>query len=137
MKIRVEGLSEVKAAIDQVEKLLLQTIGESIRNEAADTKAFKHGTKFDNNIITKPYGRHGQLVWSKSKWSGWLEFGNNQGGPYIYPRTAKALHFYIGGNEIFAKRVRSHGPLKFMEPAVDKVMPEVPEMFASCWNQVF
>jgi hypothetical protein len=49
----------------------------------------------------------------------YIEAGNRPGGSgeWIYPKTKKFLRFEIDGNVIFARRVRSHGPLPFMMPA--------------------
>ncbi len=54
----------------------------------------------------------------------YVEEGNNQLGPRIYPRFAKALHFFIDGQEFFRKSVKAHGPLPFMGNARDQLERE-------------
>lgn len=59
------------------------------------------------------------------------EFGGVIHVPEIVPTNAKALHFWIGGKEVFAKRIRAHTinmperaplrtTLKEMEPVIRK-----------------
>jgi hypothetical protein len=45
-------------------------------------------------------------------------------GQVIRPRRAKALHFFIGGQEIYAKYVRGVTPDDFLQRGHDKWLPE-------------
>lgn len=51
----------------------------------------------------------------------YAEYGNNKKGAYIYPKDAKALHFYtLDGVEHFASKVRSHKGSRFVKKTADK-----------------
>jgi len=73
-------------------------------------------------------GRFSRTVLADKDYAGYVEYGNNQKGPYIYPIRAKALHFFMNGKEIFAKRVRAHGPLPFMDEAKQYTIKKIPSI---------
>lgn len=118
----------------QIEAASIQTLldaGKLGEKAARETKLFKNNgplrdaTNF--HITSKTSG----FVLADKSYAQFLEFGNNQGGPYIYPRKAKALHFFINGEEVFVKKVRSHGPLPFMDNAGKIVEAAIEEI----WNK--
>ena len=75
-------------------------------------------------------GRFSRTVLADKDYAGYVEYGNNQKGPYIYPVHAKALHFFMNGKEIFAKKVRAHGPIPFMEEAKQYTIKKIPSIIA-------
>ena len=111
------NLSDLEKMLDATVADALQSAGEYAVEQARSTNLFHTGSKFKEQIITQPVSKNKQIVWSQADWSSYLEEGNNQGGPFIYPKTAKALRFIMAGQTIFAKHVRAHGPLPFMTNA--------------------
>ena len=81
-------------------------------------------------------GQLAKTVLADKDYAFYVEYGNNQKGPYIYPVHAKALHFYINGEEIFAKRVRSHGPLPFMEEAKEYTIKKIPAIISKHLKEI-
>lgn len=108
---------------DQTEQAV-QQIGERGAQLARDTKLFhndgplKQATEFRKATAFAGY------VIADKPYAYWLEEGNNQQGPFIKPVFAKALHFFINGHEVFAKKVKSHPPLPFMAQARDQLEKE-------------
>ncbi len=81
-----------------------------------------------------PWGFLG-TIGTNVKYAGIHEYGGTIVLPPIYPVKKQALHFFIGGKEIFAKSVRAHAirmpersylrsSLIEMEPFADKIILE-------------
>jgi hypothetical protein len=99
--------------------------------EARATKLFKHGAKFDEQIQYHSINSTSGEVVSGAPYSGWLEFGNDPGGGYIYPKTANKLRFFANGNIVFANRVRAHKPFPFFNNAAKVVSRSLTDIFNS------
>jgi hypothetical protein len=101
----------------------LDEIGDVAYHSVINTTRFKNygnsGLRGATKII--PNGEYSREILSDKPYAFWVEEGNNQKGPYIYPVRAQALHFFIDGEEIFAKKVRSHGPLPYFTDAHNDV----------------
>lgn len=96
------GLQEL--AEQGAQEAKLQTKGELAAHTAAyRNSAFEQGIKADKNYAS------------------WVEYGNGPPGTRIYPTSAKALHFFIDGQEVFAKSVQASRPKPFMASAVSFV----------------
>ena len=65
---------------------------------------------------------------------------NLEHGPYIEagirphviePKKAQALHFFVGGDEVFTKRVQHPGfaPIPFLRPALESNVNEIRKIF--------
>jgi hypothetical protein len=97
----------------------LEKVGEIAYESVVKTEQFKNygnnGLRTATKII--PDGSYAIEVLSDKPYAYWVEEGNNQKGPFIYPVRAQFLHFFIDGDEIFAKKVRSHGPLPYFTDA--------------------
>jgi hypothetical protein len=123
-------IAEIEAAAEQT----LQDAGKFAREEALSTTKFKVSDTFSNatqfHTVDKTHG----FVLADKFYAQYLEFGNNEKGPKIYPTTAKALHFVAGGKDVFVKWVSSHGPYKFMEEAGDKLDGEIENLFLKNLN---
>jgi len=111
-------LKKLINTIDIVGERIVDKVSLVAQKHAKASRAFK-GNVLRRNINIIYNGMFARTVIADKFYAYWVEFGNNQKGPYIYPKRAKALHFWINGKEIFAKRVRAHGPLPFMRPAGD------------------
>ena len=74
-----------------------------------------------NTIIIKD-GQLSRTVLANKFYAFYLEEGNNQKGPYIYPVKAKALHFKVNGEDVFCKRAKTHEGYHFMEAAFKHTM---------------
>ena len=106
----------------------MDEIADVAKNNARATTLFKGspdgGLRAAIRIIAN--GSLSRTVLADKDYAGYVEYGNNQRGPYIYPVKAKALHFFVNGTEVFAKRVRSHGPLPFFEQAEKFTINKIP-----------
>ena len=122
----VSTIKNIKASVKDAAIKSTERAGKRGVQLASKTDLFKMG-KLKNAIVFEPLPvfATGRVI-AKRFYAYYLEEGNNQRGPYIYPIHAKVLHFVIAGEDIFAKRVRSHGPLPFMKPARDKLETELP-----------
>jgi hypothetical protein len=132
-------MKEFIAALRKAEQQFIPTINEALDEiaEIAQQKA-KSTTLFGGSatgglrgsINIHKNGSFSRMVLAEKDYAGYVEYGNNQKGPYIYPIKAKALHFWINGREIFAKKVRSHGPLPFMNDAKEYTIKKIPGILA-------
>jgi len=133
-----EVLIKLQQTIEQASSDAFETAGErGVELARQPTGLFKASENFNAAINFHSNGAdlHGYVLADKF-YSGWLEEGNAQSGPLIFPRNAKALRFKIGGEVIFAKYVRAHGPYKFMEKAGEKLETEFPMIFERCLKDV-
>lgn len=110
----------------------LDTLSEITKTNAKSSTLFKNRTgKLRSSIEITKAGLFKNIIGTKVSYAKYLEFGNHQNGPWIYPKRAKALRFVIDGKVIFAKRVRSHGPLPFLGKAVQLAESFIPDLFHS------
>lgn len=109
------------------------------QQHAKRTKLFKGDspTGLRNNIKIIKNGSMSRTVLADKDYAFYVECGNNQKGPYIYPVRAKALRFYINGSIVFAKRVRSHGELPFMRQALEYTITKIPQIVAKEFGKLF
>lgn len=68
-------------------------------------------------------------IFSNKEYAFYQEFGNNQKGAYITPKNKKALSFVIAGKQIFAKKVKTHGPIPFMSEGAKKAESKIHSIF--------
>jgi len=101
----VQEVAEQGAQVARTEKEY-QSHGGSGLEQA--TVAYKNSAFSQGIIANKPY-------------ASWVEYGNGPPGSRIYPIHAKALHFTINGQEVFAKSVKASAPKPFMSKAVSFV----------------
>ncbi len=127
----LRALSKIHDRLEKAVDVSLNNVSQKIVDEAKLTTAFKgnSSTGLRQAIKFIDNGSLAKTVIADKWYAYYVEFGNNQKGPYIYPVRAKALRFYYNGQIMFRKWVRSHGPLPFLYPAYQKVRPEiVPEI---------
>lgn len=103
-------------------------IGERGAQLAKDTTLFKNNGPLKAATEFRSTSRFSGYVIADKEYAYWLEYGNNQKGPYIIPRFKKCLHFFIGSQEIFTKKVRSHGPYKFMAKVREQLEKEAAQI---------
>lgn len=96
---------------------------------AQETNLFKTSSTFKEHVIFVPLDETSGFITFDADYGHWLEEGNNQKGSYIYPVNGKALKFQVNGQTIFAKKVKTHGPLPFMSNAREKVEQSIEEIF--------
>lgn len=111
-----KALSKLIKQFEPAVEKALDKISKVAQDHARATNLFKGHVLKDNIIILKN-GALARTVLANKDYAGYVEYGNNQQGPYIYPVRAKALRFFVNGTEVFTKRVRSHGPIPFMQAA--------------------
>lgn len=130
MKNLVQSLQELERELEKVSQHTLHRAGELGEEAARKTDLFKHGDNFEQQIQFQSAGSFQGTVESGAEYSHYLEYGNNEAGDTIYPKQAKALHFFANGEEVFTKKVKAHGPLPFMDQAADKVEHDLPTLWA-------
>lgn len=128
--------THIDAVVSQLDSTLASTmdsLSEIVQTNAKSSKKFKDFTgKLRSGINFKRLNPTTWRVSTDQGYSNYVEFGNNKGGPYIYPKKAKALRFITReGKVVFAKRVRSHGPLPFLKPAADLARSFLPDFVAN------
>lgn len=124
-------IAEIESAAEQT----LQDAGKFAREEALATDLFKVSESFKDHTQFTTLDKFNGFVRADRPWAQYLEFGNNQKGPFITPVNAKVLHFQIGGRDIFTKKVRTHGPLPFMENAGKKLEDNIEGIFIDNLNK--
>jgi Bacteriophage HK97-gp10, putative tail-component len=119
---------------ERAAELTLKEAGELGVETAQDTNKFKIG-KLKDAIQFHPIDKLSGFVLADKPYAHWLEDGNDENGPFIVATNAKCLHFYVDGDEVFAKKVKSHGPYHFMQDSQDKVVEELPAIFEKNFNK--
>lgn len=131
-------LSKIEQEFTSLTDDFLDSVAETGQKHAQNTSSFKYhtntGLKGNINIIKN--GHFARTVLANKDYAYYLEYGNNQKGPYIYPVRAKALHFWINGKEIFAKRVRSHAGYYFMRHAKDFAISQADKLLKSAFKKL-
>ncbi len=135
----------VQKDLDVVITKTIEHLGSNLVQSARDTTKFNHGNHFDEGIqfelLSSTQGQVTSKVYNDkgTEYSNFMEFGNDPGGGRIYPIHAKALHFFAGGQEIFAKSVAAIDPSKtgFFTDAVNKTTDQVQEVFTEEFDKLF
>lgn len=104
-------LQELPGTIDTA----MNQLAELGTQAAKNSNLFKGNGNLRKNIKFINDGAFAKTVIADTSYAGYVEFGNNQKGPKIYPVKAKALRFVVDGQVIFRKWVRSHSGKHFME----------------------
>lgn len=136
MKTLNQELRVLEHQLEAVSKATLSEAGQKGVQHARETKLFKHGNSFDAAIQFTPHTSFEGQVVSEKEYSHYLEDGNQDSGPIIYPRVANALHFFANGEEVFTKHVKAHGPLPFMDQADDEVENQLPHLWAEQFDRL-
>lgn len=89
---------------------------------------------FTPKIDKTPTGFIGSIG-SNVKYAAIHEFGGIIHIPEIFPKNKLALHFFIGGKEIFAKRVKAHTitmpERSYLRTSIAELEPQAPEIILS------
>lgn len=115
----------------------LEKIGNVAYISVKNTKRFKGrdgGLKTATKFI--PNGSYAAEILSDKHYAFWVQEGNNQNGEYIYPVRAKALHFIVNGQEVFAKKVKAHGPIPYFTDARDEVEIQAQSIMETALNML-
>lgn len=114
---------------DQLPKTIsdvVSELGEIGTQAAQNTDLFKNNGPLKRATGFIRNGEWSGKVLANKPYAYYLEYGNDPGGGFIFPKNAKALRFKINGETIFAKKVKAHGPLPFMDKARKTVINRVP-----------
>lgn len=95
------GLTDAAEQGAAIARTALGKSGELAKN----TVAYKNSA-LDQGIIANKF------------YASWVEYGNGSPGSRIYPTKSSCLHFFVHGQEIFAKWVRASKPRPFMATAL-------------------
>lgn len=126
-----EAVEIADIEIEAAAEATVQDAGEWAVKEALSTDKFKVSDTFKRATQFHRLDRFSGYVLADKPYAEYLEFGNDAKGPYIYPVRAKALHFMVGGKDVFVKKVRSHKAYNFMSDAGDKLEDRIQEIFLS------
>lgn len=132
ISIPLKHLHNIEKELTSTISKTLDTLATIAQTNAQSSKFFKgsgpNGLRANIKILKN--GEMSRTVLADKNYAGYVEFGNNPGGDgFIRPVNAKYLHFWINGKEIFAKKVRSHGPLPFMKTAQIITEQFIPDIF--------
>jgi len=116
MSDTTKALQQIQGKLVPAVEKAMDEIAKVAQQHARNTNLFKGHVLKDNIIILKN-GAMARTVLANKDYAYYLEYGNNQKGDFIYPTNKKVLHFYANGTEVFAAKVKAHGPLPFMEEA--------------------
>jgi len=118
------GLRQLAQRIDTQLQAAVQTLGERGAELAKETTLFHNQGPLRQATQFRRTQDFQGIVIADKPYAYWLEAGNNQQGSVIRPKFAKALHFKVAGQEVFAKSVKAHGPLPFMDNARNQLEKE-------------
>lgn len=136
MKTIGQVLLEYVPEIEDVGEATLHKAGKRGVELAQETNLFRTSQSFKDAITFTPVSSTNGFVLADKPYAPFLEYGNNEHGAFIYPVHGKALHFFINGTEVFAKKVKSHGPLPFMEQAANQLEQELPGIFEEEFDKI-
>jgi len=120
MKIVVDNTIGVLHTAKEIMGVVLRVLALEVTVEAKEIVPVKTG-KLRRSIHGRVYGNLARIG-SSVHYAPFIEAGTK---PHvIVPVNAKALHFFIDGKEIFAKRVQHPGfaPVPYLRPALEIVM---------------
>ncbi len=126
MKIKNNKL-QVLQEVDRLLRLRLEQSARLVEKTAKDN-CRSHWTKLKPSIKTVIKG-HKAFVGTDLEHGPYIEMGTR---PHtIEPKRAQALHFFVGGNEVFTRRVQHPGfaPIPFLRPALESNMSKIRRIF--------
>lgn len=134
--------SKLQAQFQHLQQGLEETVSQGLSDIAKQgaTIARSHiKSKASDGLSanTQPYKNRAlnQGILANKYYATWVEEGNGPSGSRIYPVSAKALHFFIGGKEIFCKSVAASQPKPFMAPAREFIQQHGERIMASRVNK--
>ena len=128
------NISDIIQKLGKAAVYFNHVISNALDDIAKDTQAnAKASTLYKGNELRQSIkmivnGQLARTVIADKDYASYVEFGNNQKGPYIYPVNAKCLHFKINGKDIFAKRVKAHSEIPFMRDSVKITINKIPSI---------
>lgn len=146
ISFQIDEISKsINEKLDKTIVDFLHNVGALGQKTARDTTLFHASPAFKKAITNSltihqaSSGRYQQTVWSTKPWSHWLEYGNDPGGGWIYPRVKKVLRFYSrkAGGFVFAKRVRAHEPYPFMKNAMVVMFSQLEDLWEASKRKFF
>ena len=135
---------DVKVNMDKVAANTVKHIGQDIIEHARNTDKFHMGTEFKEGITFKQLNQYSGIVSSEVynsqgvEYSNFLEYGNDPGTGIITPINAKALHFKVGGQDVFVKSVSpiSAEKLGFMSDAISETTSNIDTIFTEEFGKI-
>lgn len=125
-------IADINVAIEDS----LDEVAESIKTKAVNSTLFKGTGQLRRSIKVINEGPHRRSVIADTPYAGFVEFGNNQNGDFIYPKNGKVLTFQSGGGRVFATKIRAHGPIPFMTKAAEQTQEEALTIFSNHLSRV-
>lgn len=120
MKITYDNTDGVIQSVEEIMGIVLRVLALEVTVEAKKIVPVKTG-KLRRSIHGRVYGNLARIG-SSVDYAHYIEAGTS---PHvIVPVNAQALHFFIDGKEVFAKRVQHPGfaPIPYLRPALELVM---------------
>ena len=115
---------DVKVNMDKVAANTVKHIGQDIIEHARNTDKFHMGTEFKEGITFKQLNQYSGIV--------------SPGTGIITPINAKALHFKVGGQDVFVKSVSpiSAEKLGFMSDAISETTSNIDTIFTEEFGKI-
>ena len=120
---------DFSADLEKVVHATLHEAGIFGRDKARNTTLFKNNGPLRAATNFFETSKNSGFVIADKSYAVFLEEGNPYAGFQILPKNAKMLHFFINGEEVFAKASTAHGPLPFMQEAQDATEMEIEKIF--------
>lgn len=139
MTATAQDLIRIADKLPEIIEATVQELAEIGQHAAQTSQLFKGGTgdnSLRNNIKIIPSGSYTRTVLADKDYAYYVEYGNAQSGPIIYPKRAKALRFVANGKTIFAKWVRASKPRPFMAAAELYTETKYQEVFANKYKEI-
>jgi hypothetical protein len=109
----------VRTSTGDIVKRHLTLVAEKLAKRLRETTPGKRSSEWKTTVQTDS-----AVVSHPAGYYRYLESGTGLYGPkheYIVPKNAKALHWTVGGQDVFVKRVKGIRPKKFISAAIAEV----------------
>lgn len=132
-------MSHLQEGLQEAVSKGLQEVAEQGAKGARNQKEYKSHGAGGLEDATQAYKNSAlsQGIIANKYYASWVEYGNGPQGTRIYPTSAKALHFFIDGKDVFAKYVKASAPKPFMSKAVSFVNQSGEQIMARQLNNFF
>ena len=117
IKQLTQQISKIESELETTVSAALEHISLKAAEVARNEKTYTSwgGNDLEHNTVPIKNSALSQGIVANKFYASWVEFGNGPPGSRIYPTSASCLHFWIGGQEIFAKSVAASAPHPFMK----------------------
>lgn len=119
--VRTGDLDTPVHAAERCLGLFMETLGDEMLDTMQNVAPYDEG-ELKAGLDLQKTGRYDRLITSEAPHTMYVLEGTGLHGPrrrLIYPTSAEALRFEIGGRIVFAKYTRGQRPQDFVERTID------------------